>query len=72
MIGPIPLMHSQQQLVLLRLNPVLLRGYVAKMQKLSDLSAKLRQIAISIWGQIADGFHKCIVTRYNIYQAHSP
>jgi hypothetical protein len=56
-------MHGKQQLMLLRLNAVFLRGSFAEMEEPPDLPAELGQIAILVESQVAALIHSCIVSR---------
>jgi hypothetical protein len=45
-------LHGQQELMLLRLDAMLLRGSFTEMQKLPDLAAELGEIAVLIGGKV--------------------
>ena len=57
-------LHGEQQLMLMRLDVMLLRGSFAEMKELPDLPPELGQIAVLIGGKIAVTRHIYIVSRY--------
>jgi hypothetical protein len=57
-------MDHEQQLMLMRLDPMLLCRGLAEMQELPDLPTELGQIVILVGEKVAVGCHIYIVTRY--------
>jgi hypothetical protein len=57
-------LHGKQQLMLLRLDVMLLCGGFTEMKELPDLPPELGQIAVLIGGKVAIIGHEYIVTRY--------
>jgi len=59
-------LNREQQLMLLRLNTMLLCGCFAEVQELPDLPPELGQIAILGRRKVAVAYHIYIVTRYKL------
>ena len=57
-------LDGQQQLMLLRLDVMLLGDGFAEMQELPDLPPELGQIAVLVWRKVTVMVHIYIVTRY--------
>jgi hypothetical protein len=64
-------LHGEQELVLLRLDAMLLRGVFAEMEKSPDLAAEFGELAVLLAAEILGCPHIYIVLRYNCWRRDS-